>query len=129
MGIYNTPLTLEWTLQVWDWVIDPYASGMLYILLIENIASQLNRFQIEVMAFNLLFRGSNESCDFTKKLLVDFMLKIFLHTLAEILHTLVIDQYNLKLNNNYTFSVLFMLVHNWKKNSKVNNCSNIWLVK
>jgi len=52
------------------------------------------------MVFNLLFRGSNESCDFIKKLLVDFTLKIFLHTLAEILHTLITDQYNLKLNNN-----------------------------
>ena len=45
MGIYNIPLTLEWTPQVWDQVIDPYASGMLYILLIENIVSLLNKFQ------------------------------------------------------------------------------------
>ena len=50
MGIYNIPLTLEWTPQVWDQVIDPYASGMLYILLIENIVSLLNKFQTKVTA-------------------------------------------------------------------------------
>ena len=108
MGICNTPLTLEWTLQVWDRVIDPYASGMLYILLIENIVSLLNKFQTKVMAF-LMFNGSNESCDlkiyklyiyFFFFWLVNFTLKIFLHTLAKISHTLIIDQYNLKLNNN-----------------------------
>ena len=30
--------------QVWDRVTDPYASGMLYILLIENTVSLLNKF-------------------------------------------------------------------------------------
>ena len=39
-------------------------------------------------------------------------LKLFLHTLVKILHTMIIDKYNLKLNNNQTFSVSFMLVYN-----------------
>ena len=39
-------------------------------------------------------------------------LKLFLHTLIKILHTMIIDKYNLKLNNNQTFSVSFMLVYN-----------------
>ena len=40
MGIYNSSLTLEWAPQVWD---RPYASGLLYILLMKNIASLLNK--------------------------------------------------------------------------------------
>ena len=38
MGIYNSSLTLEWAPQVWD---RPYASGLLYILLMKNTASLL----------------------------------------------------------------------------------------